>query len=218
MKKILTFLFALMLLVPAMAFAGAPAEITEQKKEVAGFNASYPRVAIAGNNAVAAKINQTIDGVVNERLGWCRTTEEEKPTTYGITYAVGCNDGEILSFNMGYYVTNKETDRIYFYDGMTFDMRTGKLLKWKDVVAKADEPYMTKDRIRLILRKGAEKGIYRIYSEAEDIDRMPQNFYVDPARNIHFQFEPGKLSEYKEGVVDVDMGRKAVLPVLKKEE
>ena len=119
-----------------------------------------------------------------------------------------------MTHNDGNYLSIVESGEIYFgrdahpthwKKGATFDVTTGKVVTWQEILKPGDEKYFTIKKINQALFTSK----YQISSYFTGLTQLPENYYLDKAGNIHFLFGLYEVAPYSTGIVDLNMMKRA---------
>lgn len=210
--KILTLVCAAML-AGSLSYAAEPAVVGTAPASVytqadgSRLTLQLPDITISTNPAAAQKINAyfakkaaSTKAFFDKQQGNGSVMSEDK------SYEVTLNDGTYLSFvETGHIRFEKEAHPTYWKTGVTFDLATGEVLNWQDLVKPEDAKAFTLKNINraLLLSK------YHLSGYFTGLTELPKNFYLDKNRGIHFIFGLYEVAPYSTGIVDLDMMKNA---------
>lgn len=199
---------------PQTASAAAPADAGAFYYTVKGqwgtddngfvLTTSYP-VVMMENRKAAEKISEEIaEEVQEEAQRYYERKTKGTVEAVDVGYDIKLNDSRyfsVMSYMYSYF--KGAAHPMYVKKGMTFDMNTGKELKWKDLVRPADKKKLTLDAInkKLLFEK---RDV--IFDEFKGLKTLPENYYLDAKGKIHFIFQPYEIAPYAAGLIDLDTG------------
>lgn len=213
-QKILAMLGAA-LLTASVALAAPPADV--QMVQVPRFEEgnsylemTYPDVTVMGNRAATAQIRQYYANEQRETQEFFNKQKEKAGSNSFVTetksYEVTHNDGNYLSIvESGEIYFGRDAHPTHWKKGTTFDVTTGKVVTWQEILKPGDEKYFTIKKINQALFTSK----YQLSSYFTGLTQLPQNYYLDKAGNIHFLFGLYEVAPYSAGIVDLNMMKRA---------
>lgn len=173
-----------------------------------GFNLTmaYPVLLSMDNTEAVNKINQDVFATLQDiAQSYYMDTNgvDEIVESRDAGFDVKLNDGEfysILGYQYNYY--QGAAHPMYVVRGATYDIKTGKKLPWKKLVAKAEKRKFKLDAIneKLLREKRSQ-----IFPDFKGLEKLPENYYLDENGVIHFIFQPYELGPYSSGMIDLAM-------------
>lgn len=212
MKKKFAAALCACLLVGTVAFATVPASVelgqpvSYTSENGSSLSIDRPVVSIEGNEEATQKINVYFAAEADKAYAFYQNQlEKGGVVTQKKTYSVSYNDGRYLSIiEEGSVRLGKEKFPTYWKTGHTFDVATGELVPWQNVIQPKDSKAFTVKNInqRLFLSK------YKLSQYFDGLTELPKNYYLDKSGTVHFLFGLYEVAPYGTGIVDIDMGKK----------
>ncbi len=200
------------LFVGSLSFA-APAAVTDAQKAIytqpngSKLTIQYPKVTVEGNAAASQKIAQYFtEEAVKAQEFFNKENMRGMKITEDKSYVVTLNDGKYLSIiDQGSIYFDKAAHPTSWKNGVTFDLETGELLAWQDLVRPEDAKDFTLDKInsKIFMSK------YMLSAYFNGLTELPKNYYLDQNKVIHFLFGQYEIAPYATGIVDISMGKQA---------
>lgn len=212
MKQKLLAVLCAALLVGSLSLAAGPADVqmlqpvTVTADNGSRLETSYPDVSILGNAAATQKIRDYYAGEQVRTKEFFEKQQAKGVVTETKSYEVMHNGGKYLSIvESGFVRFDREAHPTFWKTGTTFDVTTGEVVKWQDLVKPGDEKYFTLKKINqsLFLSK------YKLSSYFEGLTQLPTNYYLDKGGTIHFLFGLYEVAPYSEGIVDLNTMKRA---------
>lgn len=221
MKKSLMLALCLVVGVTSTCFASFSYEGKQVKKESEEgyFVFRYPElkgettqesyVARAVNKQLATLVHtaeQDMENTWNKDIVTDVTVENKNSNfkSKDVDYVVTYLDNNVLSVNFTHTFAQGEKEALYFKDGWTFDLNTGKTLKWQDLVRPEDKPKANAAGILEMLHRGFKNREFVVYYMLDDVKDKLDNYYIGSAGYIHLQFNPYEVGPSRSGVIDLD--------------
>lgn len=165
----------------------------------------YPRLHIANHSAAASRINESFHKrAIKSQEAYNRANSGEIPLTSRVNYLLSYHGDQYLSFReYGYSYYERAAHPTSWELGATFDMGTGRIISWQDVLkAEGKSPY-TVEQINHKLFASPYKDVF--YSDFKGLTKLPENYYLDEKGSVHFVFQEYEVAPYAAGIIDLPM-------------
>lgn len=202
-QKILAAVCAIFSAGAVLATAAAPAQIMPQEAifvRRGGSEFTYIYPAIEAESALAGlRMNQYfLNEKDREALHFDGQTDNSRIKR---AYQVMLNDGDYVSIiDTGMSYTQGDAHPLSWKHGVTFNVATGKQVQWQYMLNDETASQLTLAKINAMLRQSG----YALAPDFAGLQTLPQNFYVDGQRNIHFLFNPYEIAPYAAGIIDLN--------------
>ena len=172
-----------------------------------GLNLSYPQVYLAENPEASRKISRYLKKVAEKsRKDYEKANVHSEKLTSYIHYRL-CHYGEgylsVREYGMDYF--ERAAHPLSWERGYTFSLKTGELVKWQDLVPKHQKALFTLEKINEKLWATPYGTGHYFYPEFKGLEKLPENYYLDPDGSIHFLFQPYEIAPYAVGIIDLSM-------------
>ena len=174
---------------------------------------SYPLI-FTKNEDAAAKINKTIRAEVKKFIDTVNKQMIEgnfNSVNIGVDYRIPCNhENGILSIILTEYVNFEGTAHpSTFQRGLNFNSDSGARLTADTLseIAKHGNDYTPAELTRK-LRAFSEKNKIYLFSDFQQLNQMPEDFYFDDNLHVHFLFQQYEVAPYAAGIIDLDADAK----------
>lgn len=216
MKKFFCTLMILALMIPNICGASA----IQTWKIDGEYHATYPSIDPEIDVSEIPKYNKIGDKIREVLQDYWKSLEVTGGfVKSNMNYEITCDKDNILS--MVFTVTMKFTDKPGFYekdaDGneipfmykqtLNFDMRTGDSIEPENLKNFSDKYNFTPQDILKKLRAYAKANNFELSSEINNLQMIPQRYYIDENLHVHFIFagyEVAPTLKYYD-FVDIDM-------------
>lgn len=207
----------LLLMLMATAFA-APVQV-EPSVQQQYPDIQVPVVTVPGNPDATAAINieieKNIEAFIRQSKEYCDENEELNNVSLGIGYTVTCNDDTVLGIVLTKYINVEHAAHpMHYIDGLNFNPQTGEKIVAVDLKEYSAEKYgkdiYTPELLsEKLTKKAAKNEELIIFDDILPLSHVPEQFYFDADRHVHFLFQPYEIAPYACGVIDVDMDTKS---------
>ena len=215
MRKLFSsFIFAFCLsLMAATAFA-AQVQV-EQSLHPQHQDVMIPVVTVPDNqqasDAINAEITRNIEAFISQSDECYKDNEDWNKVYIGNSYTVTCNDESVLSIVLTKYINVEHAAHpMRYIHGLNFNPQTGEKIVAVDLKEFSAEKYgkdiYTPELLTNKLAKKAEENdALIIFDGTLPLASVPEQFYFDADRHVHFLFQLYEIAPYVCGVIDVDM-------------
>lgn len=161
--------------------------------------------------AINAQITKNIETFINQSDECYKDNEDWNKVYLGSSYTVTCNDGEILSIVLAKYINVVHAAHpMRYIHGLNFNPQTGEKIVAVDLKEFSAEKYgkdiYTSELLtNKLAKKAAENDGLIIFDGTLPLSSLPEQFYFDADRHVHFLFQPYEIAPYVCGTIDVDM-------------
>ncbi|MGM9540786.1 DUF3298 domain-containing protein [Anaerovibrio sp.] len=209
--------FCLMFMLAATAFA-APVQV-EPSVQQQYPDIQVPVVTVPGNpdatSAINIEIERDIDAFISQSKEYSDNNEGLNDVSLGVSYTVTCNDDAVLSIVLAKYINVEHAAHpMHYINGLSFNPQTGEKIVAVDLKEFSAEKYRkniyTPELLtdKLAKKAAANDGLI-IFDDILPLSYIPEQFYFDADRHVHFLFQPYEIAPYACGVIDVDMDTKS---------
>ncbi|MGM9580267.1 MAG: DUF3298 domain-containing protein [Anaerovibrio sp.] len=205
--------FCLLFMLAATAFA-APVQV-EPSVQQQYPDIQVPVVSVPGNPDATAAINieieKNIEAFISQSQEYYDENEDLNKVYLGNSYTVTCNDDSVLSIILVKYINVEHAAHpMRYVNGLSFNPRTGEKIITVDLKEFSAEKYRKNIYTpELLTEKLAQKAAKNenlvIFDDILPLASLPEQFYFDADRHVHFLFQPYEIAPYACGVIDVDM-------------
>lgn len=205
--------FCLLLMFAATAFA-APVQV-EPSVQQQYPDIKVPVVTVPGNPDAAAAINieieKNIAAFINQADECYKDNEDWNKVYIGSSYTVTCNDEATLSIVLTKYINVEHAAHpMRYINGLNFNPQTGEKIVAVDLKEFSAEKYgkdiYTPELLtNKLAKKAAENDALIIFDGTLPLAAVPEQFYFDADRHVHFLFQLYEIAPYVCGIIDVDM-------------
>lgn len=218
MKKIRIILMAVCMVMALCATAMAAPNVSVETKlfKSGGLTVVYPEVTVEGKSTVSNLINlyfeNELDALqVNNEEAYERDLDtlgkKSERHVYSLSY---CSDKYICFVDKGDYYYAKTAYPTEWTKGVTFDLDTGYVVQWAEIIRPVDQNvFLLKGINQRLVSSDTEQG--RILAKVDGfkgINDWPSQFYLDKEGYIHFTFVRGEIAPAAVGVIDLNMGKR----------
>lgn len=207
---ILTFCLCLMAATAFAAQVQVEPSVHPQHQDV-----TIPVVTVPDNqqasDAINAAIKENIQAFISQSDECYKDNEDWNKVYIGNSYTVTCNDGAVLSIVLSKYINVEHAAHpMHYIHGLNFNPRTGEKIVSADLKEFSAEKYgkdiYTPELLtdKLAKKAAASDGLI-IFDGILPLASVPDQFYFDADRHVHFLFQLYEIAPYVCGVIDVDM-------------
>lgn len=217
MKKIISALMILALMIlPNICGAKAAFHPETVKGE---YNIVFPEFDPIDNSQIPiyAKITTTFNNVMDEY--WRSVHFNDNFVSSTMNYEITCDTDDILSII--FTVTMHSKGGIYDKDingndipftykrVVNFDMHTGDEIESENLKNISPKYNFTSQDVIKKLKAYAKKNNFKLNPEIENLNIMPQRYYIDKNMNVHFLFMSYEISNELRYIdfADIDMSK-----------
>ena len=205
--------FCLLFMLAATAFA-TPAQV-EPSVQQQYPDIQVPVVTVPGNPDATAAINieieKNIAAFISQTDECYKDNEDWNKVYMGNSYTVTCNDDSVLSIVLTKYINVEHAAHpMRYIHGLNFNPQTGEKIVAFDLKEFSAEKYgkdiYTSELLtNKLAKKAAENDGLIIFDGTLPLSSLPEQFYFDADRHVHFLFQLYEIAPYVCGVIDVDM-------------
>ena len=216
------FLLSVCVCIMTVGFAaarGTPADVItvnqkttmETSSGISVYTLQYPIIKTVDNVFAGQKISYYFSRNVNRYIKAFTTGEDSQvKRTMDRKFEVKLNDGEYISIlEQTYVYFDRAAHPSSGSFGATFDLQTGKKLYWQQIVRPEDEKYFTLEAINAKLLSSEYGQKHYFYNDFKGLKKLPNNYYLDGERHIHFVFQQYEIAPYAVGIIDMNMEKAA---------
>lgn len=199
-----------LLCIGATAWAKPALKVTYPEHTYESLYIKYPQVQIERKGYVSNKINWYFKNeaeksehrfILAKEAGGVNTTEiKHEESYYGDKY--------ICFVNKGYDYPQGAAHPLSWKNGITFDLRTGGLVKnWQELLSETDNKETNLTNInKWILAHTKAKGNV-LYADFKGLKELPSNYYLDKEGQLIFIFGQYEIAPYASGILEVPTGK-----------
>lgn len=168
----------------------------------------YPKVRVVGKKDVSQKISRYFTKRAKQSQEHFKKADrgQEKLTSrlgYVLSYH-GPRYLSIIEYSFSYY--ERAAHPSSWEHGVTFDLTTGDVVPWQQVVARKNKRKFTLENINKALwaTEYGQGGYF--FSDFTGLKQLPTNYYVDSEGYICFVFNQYEIAPYAAGIINLNMG------------
>ena len=169
-------------------------------------NLVYPIVTTL-NPTATVKINKEIRKDIQMFLDDIKKRAGNDEVKISISYEIPCNhNGGILSIILREYVFIERAAHPWnIVHTLNFNTDSGERLTVEGLseIAKHGNDY-TPEEITRRLKVYSKINHRPLYSDFQQLDKVPEDFYFDDNLHVHFLFQQQTIAHYAVGIIDLD--------------
>lgn len=168
----------------------------------------YPKVRLVGKKDVSQKISRYfLNRTKISRENFRKADRGEEKLTSRLGYVLsyyGPRYLSIIEYSFSYY--ERAAHPSSWEHGVTFDLETGDVVPWQQVIARKNKRKFTLENINKALwaTEYGQDGYF--FPDFTGLKQLPTNYYVDSEGNICFVFNQYEIAPYAAGIINLNMG------------